>query len=133
MLQHVPALGRLARRNDDRRGPDPGRVERGLRRAKVARRNGFVGDDRGGGSRLQRRDARAEFGDQPPADQDVVGAVAQRHLDDRRLAGARVRGHGALAIAGAASPSGSASAAMISFTMVSCATSRDITVTSASA
>ena len=46
----------------------------------MTRRDRLVGDDRGRGTGLERRDARAELGEQPAADHDVIGALAERHL-----------------------------------------------------
>ena len=72
----------------------PAARERRLGGAEVARRDGLVGDDRGRRAGLQRRDARPELGEQPAADHDVIGALAERHLDGHRFAGAQRRGHG---------------------------------------
>ena len=97
-------------------------------------RNGFVGHDHGAGTGLQRRDARAEVRNEPAADRDVIGAVAERdrHRDLTRLE--RSGHHGAASTgAPAATPSTRASSVTISATITSCDTSRDMTMTSDSA
>src|SRR5262245_53694846 len=103
----------------------------------MAGSDSLVGHDRGCCAGLERRNTRAELADDPPADHDVVGAIAECDVDDRRLACAKRRGHHGTApamLSGTGRPARcSDSAVMISLTMVSCATSRDITVTSASA
>ena len=87
----------------------PAARERGLGGLEMARRHGLVGDDRGGGAGLERRDALPELGEQPAADHDVVGARAERHIDGDRFAGAQRSGHhraaSATFAAGAATPS----------------------------
>src|SRR5688572_4279777 len=97
--------------------------------------DGLVGHDRGGGAGFERRNACAQPGQEPAADHDVIGTAAERDVHDHRLAGPQRRGHDETSaiVSGrcdGARPSGAATAAMISLTMVSCATSRDITVTS---
>ena len=102
----------------------------------MTRRHGLVADDRGGCAGLERRDACPEFADQSAADRDVVGARAERDVDGDGFAGAQRSSHRAASAtfaAGAVTPSTPASAVTISFTIVSCDTSRDTTVMSASA
>ena len=97
--------------------------------------NRLVGDERHARARPQRLDARAQARKQPAADHDVVGALGQRDLHHDRfgkLALAQRRGHD-FASGAAAMSRYRGSAAMISSTMVSCGSSRDCTVMSASA
>ena len=61
-----------------------------------------------GGAGLERRDARAQLGEQPAADHDVIGAVAERDIHGGGFAGAQRSGHharGLRDVAGAATPS----------------------------
>ena len=87
------ALGALARGDADGGEVDAGGCKRGLGGLQVMLGDGLVGDDRRTRARPQRLDARPEQSEQPAADDDVVGARAERDLDGDRLAGAGLRGH----------------------------------------
>ena len=92
-----------------------------------------VGNDENPGVRPQRFDAGAKRMDQSAADDDVVTAVAERDLYDRRV-GAKGNSHAdACWIEDTATFRYAASAVITSATMASCGTSRDCTVRSASA
>ena len=97
----------------------------------------LVGDDRDLAPGRSAAIRSPSVGEQAAADHDVVGALAERDVDRDRIAGAQRRGHGWLAARHASAPAPAAatvrSAAMISSTIVSCGTSRDSTVMSASA
>ena len=122
----------LAFRDDDARGRDAGRGQRRFGRSSQCLRHGAVGDDRGAHAGPQRGDARAERGQHAAADDDVIGAVAERDIDrdDRRNVSA-ARSWLTLIpsvvgwAAGAATPSRARSASMHSSTMRSCGTSRE--------
>src|SRR5258707_1252486 len=95
-------------------------------------RDVLVGDDGKPRARLERRDAEPKRCRDAAADHDVVGAATKPDIHDRRFGGAQRGGHHSAASSdGRAIPSRAASSAMISLTIVSCATSRDITVMSA--
>ena len=111
-----------------RAGVDAGGFQRRFGSGEVMAGNGLVGDQRDTRAGAQRFDARAEAGEQPAADDDVVGALGQRDLHNGRLTGTQRRGHGAFS-----APRCLGISAMISSTMVSCGSSRDCTVMSASA
>ena len=59
-----------------------------------ARADILVGDDRGPRARPQRRHARSELREHIAADHDVIGAIAERDIDDDRIVRAQRRGHG---------------------------------------
>src|SRR5262249_56105727 len=120
-----------------RRGADVGGGERGLGRGEVVARDRFVGDDRGLGARPQRGNFLAQEGQLAAPDNDLVAALAERHIDDGRMAGAQRRCHGrrspspgrpAAAQATCICP---ASPLTISSTILSCSTSPHCTLTSA--
>ena len=77
---------------------DAGARKRCFRRREMMARHRLVGDDRDLASRPQRCDPLAERRDQAAPDDDVVGAVAERDIDDDRIAGAQRRGHGAVPV-----------------------------------
>src|SRR5262249_38280089 len=113
------------------------RGKRGFGRRAVVACDRFIADDRGHGPGPQRDDFFPQQRQLPAANDDVVAALAERNIDDDRIAGAQRRSHGrrspcaaALAVASAV-PSWSASALTISSTILSCSTSRDCTVMSA--
>ena len=133
LFEHAKALRAFADRNDHAARRHAGSGKRGFGGIEVMTRDILVGDDGGLGARPQRFDARAERGDQPAPDDDVVAAGAERDLDGRRI-GAKRCGHApAFRAGGAASFRNAASAVIMSATMASCGTSRDCTVRSACA
>ncbi len=138
-LEHGEALRTLARRDRHRACANPGSGKGSLGRGEVVACDHFVADDRRLGPRPQRGDFFAQQCQLPAADDDVVAALAQRDVNDARIACAQWRGHdrrspGAGAPAAApATPSWPASELTISSTILSCSTSRDCTVRSANA
>src|SRR5688572_22535937 len=101
-------------------------------------RNVLVGDDGNPGAGAQLRDALAERGKLAAADDDVIAAIAERNVNDDWIAASQRRGHDTVSPgvdASGAAPRGSGpavSTATISSTILSCGTSRDCTVKSAS-
>ena len=137
-LDDPPGLGAFAGRHDDAGSTDAGARKRRLGGGEMMARHGFVRHDRGGGTRPQLGDARAELGQQTAPDRDVVTARAECDVDDGRIGGAKRRGHDGILLdpgppARLSRPKYPASAANVSLTIVSCGTSRDTIVRSASA
>src|SRR5690606_33961343 len=128
-LEGGRAFGALTLGHHDARRVDAGRSERRLDRGEMMPRYRLVGDDRGAGARPQGSDALVELADQAAADEDVVGALAERDGHGDRLGATQRRGHGAPPVR-ASRPRWSATAAMISLTTVSCGSSRDCTTMS---
>src|SRR6478672_10598365 len=98
----------------------------------------LVADDRELGARAQPSDPLAQRRKLAAADHDVIAALPQRNLNNRGIAASQRRGHGMPPSARSfevvvGCNSWSPSAAMISSTILSCGTSRDCTVRSASA
>ena len=128
-LEHGEALGALARRHADVGRRHIGGGEPRLRGRQQQLLDIGVGDDRGLGAGLERLQATPERAEQPAPDHDVIRARAERDRHGDWIAAAQRRRHDA--------PSRGAtrerSAATISSTMLSCGTSRDATVRSASA
>src|SRR5947199_9023213 len=95
-------------------------------------RNVFVRDDRQTCAGPERGDARAERAHDVATDHDVIGPVAKADIDGGGFADAQRGGHHGEASAtfrggGTAAPSLRASSVTISWTIVSCGISRDIT------
>ena len=111
------------------RGAQPARLDAGREARGVERRDGLVRDDRGGAG-AERRDPRAGAVEEPAADEDVVGAPAERHPDGRDAGLLRVGLEGAHRRCSASHASIACSASCTTF---SCGISRESTVTSASA
>ena len=61
--------------------------------------DGAVGDDGGARARPQRGDARAQRWQHVAADDDVIGAIAERDVDGDRIGMFQRRGHGVALIA----------------------------------
>ena len=127
----------LARRQHDG-GSLVGRLcHCGQSRIEMMLRYVLVADDGEPCTGPQLRDPLAERRELAAADHDVVAARAERDVDDDRIAGADGRGHERLPwIApecGRAAQARRASTSTISSTILSCGTSRDCTVRSASA
>src|SRR5262249_34344611 len=138
-LEYREALRALARGYRHARCADPSRGKRGFGRRAVVACDRFVADDRSHGPRPQREDFLPQQRQLPAADDDVVAALAERDIDDDRIAGAQRRSHGRRSpcagtlVVASAVPSWPASALTISSTILSCRTSRDCTVMSARA
>ena len=94
------AFRRLAFVDGDMEMRDAGRIERGLRRLEPVLRHRAVRHDGGARAGTKRGDARAERGDQAAADDDVIGALAERDIDDGRIGAQRRRHHDAAPSAG---------------------------------
>jgi hypothetical protein len=98
------ALGRLARRHGHDSGPQAGVAERLREACRVERAHVLVRHDRGR-PRPEGRDPLGRAGEEPPSDQDLVGAVAEGHRHGDGGGGvARGRdgdGHGRVILAGA--------------------------------
>src|SRR3954465_13564224 len=97
-------------------------------------RHRLVRDDRDLASWPKPADPLAQASQQTATDRDVIGAVTERNVDRTRVAGAQRHGHDATCPG--AGPAGTVRPrrpSKISSTMVSCGTSRDSTVRSASA
>ena len=109
----------------------PAALGRGARRGQMIACHGLVADDRDFRARPQRRNALPERGQYPAADHDLVAALAERHIDDDRIAGSQRHGHGARSPDAASAalsrpkPRWGASSLTISSTIRSCGTSRD--------
>ncbi len=136
-LEHGKALRAFARRHSDRRRADPGGGKGSLGRGEMVACDRLVADDRSLGARPQRGNPSSQRGQLAAADHDVVAALAERDIDDDRLAGTQRRSHGARSPSAdgscpaSATPMRPASAVTISSTIRSCGTSRDCTVRSA--
>jgi hypothetical protein len=126
-VEHADAFGAFAGRHDHMRAGDAGRLQRFLRSLEMRARDILVGDDRRLGARTQGRHACAERSQEPAADHDVIGARAECNIDDNRFVRTQRSGHGF------AAPSTGPKASRISSTITSCNTSRDSTMTRASA
>ena len=137
LLEHAPALRAFARRHDQMRGTDARPLQRRLGGGEVMRSHGGIGDDGRRRAGPQRRYPLAQSGESSAADDDVITASAERHVDGGRFA----RTHGSRHddfLSCRRTPSGpspsssrSASAARISSTIISCGTSRECTLASA--
>src|SRR5580698_613089 len=92
----------------------------------------LIADDDRFGAGAQRGDARAERSQKAAPNNDVIAARTERDVHGCRIAANR-RGHPPLPAGAAGGWRNSSSAVMISVTIVSCGTSRDCTVRSASA
>src|SRR6476659_120126 len=132
-LEHWNAFRALARRHGHGGGSDARRRKGCLRRSQMVAHDGFVGDDRNLRPGPQRRDLLAQQSQQAAADVNVVAALAERDVDDDRVAGTQGRRHGSWPPSAQATPIRPASALTISSTIFSCMTSRDCTVRSARA
>ena len=86
-------LRAFAGRHRDVRHADAGGFQRLSARRQDAQRHILVGDDRGPRARPQSRHARAELREHAAADDDVIGAVAERDVDHDRIVGTQRRGH----------------------------------------
>ncbi len=85
-LQDGEALRALARRHGHHGGADPGLRQRRLCSGEMVVRDGLVADDGDLGARSQRRDPLAERSEDTAADHDVVAALAERDIDQDRIA-----------------------------------------------
>src|SRR5262249_1159138 len=138
-LEHRETFRSLARWHRHRRGADAGGTKCSLRRGKMVPCDRFVGDDRGLGAAPQRSNFFAQQGQLTTPDDDVVAALAERDIDDGRIADTQRRSHGRRSPSAGgtdiaqARPICPASALTISSTILSCSTSRDCTVISAKA
>src|SRR5262245_47490972 len=96
--------------------------------------NGAVGDDSRPHAGPKRREAGAERGKDVAADDNVIGAIAERHVDNGDVGLFQRRGHGAALTESGAGCERSlpCRAAMHSSTILSCGTSREEIVMSAS-
>src|SRR5262249_46871025 len=92
-LKRREALRSFARWYRHRRGADAGGGKRGLGRREMMARDRFVGDDRSLGARTQRGNFFAQQGQLTAPDDDVVAALAERDVDDDRIAGPQRRSH----------------------------------------
>ena len=79
--------------DDARMSRMPACEERSLGRLQPMFGHGLVGDDGGAHARPQRGDARAERSQHVATDHDVVGAIAERDVDDGRVRMFQRRGH----------------------------------------
>ena len=97
LLEHARSSSMLSPGGtiDRRRARCPRAASAASAAGEMMARDRLVGDDRDLGAGPQRRDARAERGEQAAADHDVVAARAERDVDDDRIAGSQRRGHDA--------------------------------------
>src|SRR6185437_11885162 len=116
-LERRHLLRALARRDEDARGADAGLTERRLRRSEMMRGDVLVADDDRARTGAQLPDRGAERREHAAADDDVVGALAERDRHGDRLARLERRGHDAFSSSAARC---AGIAAMISSTMMSC-------------
>src|SRR5262249_36605789 len=93
-LELRKALRTLARRHRHRGSGDARRRERGLRDSEMVAHDGLVSHDCDLRPGPQRRDFLAEQRQQAAADVDVVAALAERDVDDDRVAATQGRRHG---------------------------------------
>ncbi len=129
LLEGGVVLRALALRHHDARGFDGRRRQRRLHRGEMMLRHRLVGDDGGARAGAQHLDGFAELGDQPAADDDLVGARAERDRHHDRFMGRPRLGHDGFSALPVTSRC-FATASMISSTIISCGSSRDCTVTS---
>ena len=136
IFQALIAFRNLALVDDDPRRGDAGVEQRRLGLAQPVCRNKLVGDDGRARAGPQRRDARAQRSQHAAADDDVIGAVAERDIDRNGIGIFQRRGHRVaptISLVVSLAPQRCAcSAAMHSSTIFSCSTSREATVMSAS-
>ncbi len=128
-------LRALAFLDNDARAGDPGLRQRGLGLLKPVFCHVAVGDDGGPRAGPQRGDAPAQRPQHVAADDDVIGAIAERDIDGDRIGMFQRRGHGVTPILSwvcVQPPHRKACrASMHSSTIFSCGTSRDQIVKSA--
>ncbi len=123
----LEALGLFTGRQGQGNSLDAVRLQSIHQAFKVERRDMLIGDDRRTPAPQPRRDFAARPADEAGPDQNVIGALAERHMDETFIGVDFRRRHGNQSFC-----SMPAMAASTSVTMISLRTSRDSMVRSAS-
>ena len=84
-LENAEAFRLLALRHDDAHGTYAGFAQRGFRHVEIKLGHRGIGDDGGAHIRPQRGEPLAERRKKPAPDDDVIGALAERHVHGHRL------------------------------------------------